>query len=93
MSHTVRIQSDRGHRVAASGPYRIMRHPGYVAVALHFIAVPLTVGSWVALIPALLGIVLFVVRTALEDRTLIAELPGYADYARQTRSRWLPGVW
>lgn len=90
---TVRIQNDRGHTVATSGPYRSVRHPGYVAVILSFVALPIALGTWSALIPGMIGIVVFVIRTALEDRTLQAELPGYADYARETRYRLLPGVW
>lgn len=90
---TVRIQNQRGHQVASGGPYRYVRHPGYVSVILTFIALPLALGAWAALIPGALGVVIFVVRTALEDRTLQAELPGYADFARQTRYRLLPGVW
>jgi protein-S-isoprenylcysteine O-methyltransferase Ste14 len=90
---TVRIQEKRGHQVATTGPYRYVRHPGYAAVILQFIATPLALGTWAALIPAGLGIALFVIRTALEDRTLQAELPGYTDFARQTRFRLLPGLW
>jgi protein-S-isoprenylcysteine O-methyltransferase Ste14 len=90
---TVRIQEDRGHRVVTSGPYRYVRHPGYVSVILTFIALPIALGTWTALIPGFIGIVVFIVRTALEDRTLQAELPGYADYTRQTHYRLLPGVW
>lgn len=90
---TVRIQTERGHQVTDDGPYRIVRHPGYLGIILQFIAVPLSLGTWVALIPALLAVVVYVVRTALEDKTLQAELPGYADFAQRTRFRLLPGVW
>ncbi len=90
---TVRIQQAHGHSVTTTGPYRFVRHPGYVAVILQFAAIPLALGTWVAWIPVLLGIGLYVVRTALEDRTLMAELPGYAEYARQTPFRLLPGLW
>jgi len=92
-SGTVRIQTDRGHQVASGGAYRYMRHPGYAGGILHHLAVPLLLGSWWALIPGLLGAGVLVVRTALEDRTLHQELPGYADYAQRTRYRLLPGVW
>lgn len=92
-SATVRIRTDRGHHVETSGPYRIVRHPGYVAIILQFIAVPLIVGSGAAWIPALLGVLLFFVRTALEDQTLQTELPGYREYAEQVRYHLLPGVW
>lgn len=90
---TVRIQSARGHQVIASGPYQYVRHPGYVAVILQFLAVPLSLGTVAAWIPALLGVALYILRTWLEDRTLIAELAGYADYAQRTRYRLLLGVW
>ena len=90
---TVRIQTEAGHRVMDNGPYRVVRHPGYVGVILHFIAVPIALGTWAALIPALIGAGLYVVRTTLEDRTLQQELPGYADFAKRTRYRLLPGVW
>jgi protein-S-isoprenylcysteine O-methyltransferase Ste14 len=90
---TVRIQTNRGHQVISSGPYRYIRHPGYVGVILQFIAVPLALGTAVAWIPAMMGAALYVCRTWLEDRTLEAELPGYADFARHTRYRLIPGVW
>jgi protein-S-isoprenylcysteine O-methyltransferase Ste14 len=90
---TVRIQEQRGHEVISAGPYRYVRHPGYVSVIVTFVALPLALGTWTALIPGGIGILLYLIRTALEDRTLYAELPGYADYAQQTRHRLLPGVW
>jgi len=90
---TVRIQTNRGHRVTSSGPYHYVRHPGYIGVILQFIAVPLALGTQVAWIPALLGVALYVLRTGLEDRTLRAELPGYAEFARQTKYRLIPGLW
>jgi protein-S-isoprenylcysteine O-methyltransferase Ste14 len=90
---TVRLQDQRGHQVITSGPYRYVRHPGYSALMLTFIAVPIALGAWAALIPALIGIVDFIIRTAMEDRTLQAELPGYADFSKKTRYRLLPGIW
>lgn len=90
---TVRIQNDRGQRVCTSGPYRFVRHPGYLGYIITWISAPLIMGSWWALIPAGLSGVLFIVRTALEDRTLHAELIGYGKYAQQTRYRLLPGIW
>jgi protein-S-isoprenylcysteine O-methyltransferase Ste14 len=67
---TVRIKANREHTVIREGPYRCVRHPGYVGVILHFIAPPLALGTWTALIPALLGVLLFIIRTALEDAAL-----------------------
>ncbi len=90
---TVRIQSERGHRVIDTGPYRFVRHPGYVGFSGWSLSAPLLLGSWWAFAPAILTLAAIVIRTALEDRTLHEELPGYADYAERTRYRLLPGVW
>ncbi len=92
-SLVVRIQEDRGHQVATGGPYRFVRHPGYAGTFVFELATPLMLGSLWALIPGGLMALAMVVRTALEDRTLRAELPGYAEYAQRTRYRLLPGVW
>jgi protein-S-isoprenylcysteine O-methyltransferase Ste14 len=92
-SQTVRIQEERGHAVATGGPYRYVRHPGYAGSLLFQIGTPLMLGSLWTFIPAGLAALLFVVRTALEDKTLLEELDGYAEYAQQTRYRLLPGVW
>lgn len=91
---TVRIQHDRGHRVIDSGPYRIVRHPGYLGAIFGFVlAAPLLLGSWWAFVPAVIAVACLVVRTALEDRTLQKELEGYESYTRNVRHRLLPGVW
>lgn len=90
---TVRIQEERAHTVVRGGPYRFVRHPGYVANIVTMFAVSLLLGSLWALIPAALSALAFVGRTALEDETLQRELDGYADYARQVRYRLVPGVW
>jgi protein-S-isoprenylcysteine O-methyltransferase Ste14 len=92
-STAVRIQMDRGHTVATSGPYRYVRHPGYTGYIVSFLGMALALGSLWAIIPAGLIACLLVVRTALEDRTLQDELSGYKDYARRVRYRLLPGVW
>ncbi|UCH36194.1 MAG: isoprenylcysteine carboxylmethyltransferase family protein [Armatimonadota bacterium] len=93
LERTVRIQDDRGHTVITSGPYRMVRHPMYVGLLVMMAGWPLILGSvWTYVPVALLGI-LVVLRTAFEDRTLREELPGYAEYARRTRHRLLPGVW
>jgi protein-S-isoprenylcysteine O-methyltransferase Ste14 len=90
---SVRIQHDRAHRVVDSGPYAIVRHPGYAAGAMILIGMALALGSLWALLPAALVIASIAVRTALEERVLRAELPGYADYTRRVTYRWIPGVW
>jgi protein-S-isoprenylcysteine O-methyltransferase Ste14 len=92
-SRAVRIQTDRGHTVESGGPYGYVRHPGYVGLIISTLATPLVLGSLWALPLAGLVVVGHVTRTALEDRTLLVELEGYADYAQQVRYRLLPGVW
>jgi protein-S-isoprenylcysteine O-methyltransferase Ste14 len=92
-STLVRIQTDRGHTVATHGPYRHVRHPGYTGYVASFLGLSLALGSLWAIIPAGLIACLLVIRTALEDRTLQAELPGYGDYTQRVRYRLLPGIW
>jgi protein-S-isoprenylcysteine O-methyltransferase Ste14 len=92
-SEGVRIQAERGHTVATNGPYRYVRHPGYVGAIVAMLGAPLMLGSFWALIPAVLTLAIYVLRTALEDRTLQAELPGYTEYTQRVRYRLLPGVW
>jgi protein-S-isoprenylcysteine O-methyltransferase Ste14 len=92
-SEGVRIQEERGHAVATGGPYRIVRHPGYVGAILAQLATPLLLGSPWAFIPSVAMAALYTLRTYLEDRTLIDELPGYEEYARRTSYRLVPGVW
>ena len=92
-SQVVRLQAERGHAVAAGGPYRFVRHPAYIGTILFELAAPVLLDSCWALIPGLLNVVLFIVRTSLEDRTLRSELDGYSEYASQVRFRLLPGIW
>jgi protein-S-isoprenylcysteine O-methyltransferase Ste14 len=92
-SKSVRIQRERSHRVVSVGPYRYVRHPGYVGWILMSAAVPVILGSLWALVPAGLAVAGMMVRTALEDRLLRADLEGYEEYAVKVRSRLLPGIW
>jgi protein-S-isoprenylcysteine O-methyltransferase Ste14 len=92
-SSVVRIQTDRGHHVIRSGPYRFIRHPGYLAVIFAFISVAPALGSLWALIPASLTSVLIIIRTYLEDKTLKEELPGYSEYTQDVKFRLLPNIW
>jgi protein-S-isoprenylcysteine O-methyltransferase Ste14 len=92
-SGTVRIQTERGHHVVTTGPYRLVRHPGYAGALLGYVSIPLLLDSLWAYIPAVLLMFVMVVRTALEDRTLQNELPGYREYAQKTRFRLMPGIW
>src|SRR5262252_9130675 len=82
LSANTRIQSERGHTVVQHGPYRFVRHPLYAARVILITGAALTLGSWMALVPAALNAVLLVLRTSLEDRMLTSELPGYREYAK-----------
>jgi protein-S-isoprenylcysteine O-methyltransferase Ste14 len=88
-----RVETDRGQTVCTDGPYRVIRHPGYLGAVAQSLSVPLLLGSAWALLPGLVAAVLMGVRTALEDRMLHEELPGYPDYAARVTHRLVPGIW
>lgn len=90
---TVRIQVERSHNVVHSGPYALVRHPGYLGSVLFSLLCPLVLGSSWVVVPALLSCILIIIRTSLEDTVLKAELPGYMEYASQVRWRLFPGIW
>jgi len=90
---SVRLQKERGQSVITTGPYRLIRHPGYAGAILVALGTGLLLGSVWALIPAFISAALLGLRTALEDRTLRTELKKYAAYAQKTRFRLLPRVW
>ena len=92
-STAVRIQSERGHTVCRSGPYRFVRHPGYVGFILQAIGFTILLGSLWGLIPSIVASVLMGIRTFFEDRTLQIELPGYQEYMNEVRYRLVPGIW
>ena len=92
-SGVVRIQTDRGHHVVTTGPYRFVRHPGYSGALWTYLAMPFLLDSLWALLPTVLLVAVLVVRTSLEDRTLQAELPGYKEFTQKTRYRLFPGIW
>ena len=93
-SGVVRIQTERGHYVISSGPYAIVRHPGYAGALLTYFATPLLLDSPWTFVPVIVMSIVLVIRTVLEDRTLQEELPGYREYATQkTKYRLIPGIW
>ncbi len=87
------IRTDLGHRVCDTGPYRFVRHPGYAGNIFPLFGIVLGLGSLWALLPAVAALLITVLRTALEDRTLHQELQGYRDYAQRVRYRLVPGVY
>jgi protein-S-isoprenylcysteine O-methyltransferase Ste14 len=92
-SAVVRIQKDRGQTVITDGPYRFVRHPSYATGNVASLMIPILLGSLWALIPCSLVVLGTIIRTALEDKTLLEELDGYKEYAARVRYRLLPGVW
>lgn len=92
-SSVVRIQTDRGQTVCKDGPYRYVRHPGYIGGFLFTITVGIILGSWWASIPQVIAALMLIWRTAREDKTLQAELPGYVEFTNETKYRLLPGIW
>jgi protein-S-isoprenylcysteine O-methyltransferase Ste14 len=89
----VRIQNERRHQVIDTGPYRLVRHPGYVSALFLIVGIPLSLGSLWGLVPAGLAAAATLVRTRLEDDFLQGQLAGYREYARRVRWRLVPGVW
>lgn len=92
-SPDVRIQEDRGHRLVTGGPYRYVRHPGYLASILRLASSALSLGSWWSLVPAAISVALTIHWIPLEDDTLKAGLEGYAEYAKEVPYRLVPGIW
>jgi protein-S-isoprenylcysteine O-methyltransferase Ste14 len=92
-SAVVRIQKDRDQTVVTDGPYRFVRHPSYATGNVASLMIPILLGSLWALIPTILVVLGTIIRTALEDKTLLEELDGYKEYAARVRYRLLPGVW
>ena len=92
-STSVRIQYDRGHTVTSGGPYRYVRHPGYLGMIVFLLSTPIILGSFWALIPAIMTVILFIIRTSFEDNTLKNKLEGYMEYAERVKYRLISGIW
>lgn len=89
----MRIQKERGHTFATSGPYQYIRHPGYLGAIVFYLAAPLLLGSLWAYIPVGVYVIVVLIRTSLEDRTLQEELNGYQSYAQEVDYRLISGIW
>ncbi len=92
-SSTVRIQTDRDHTVCETGLYKIIRHPAYLGMIIQSLGFPLLFGSLWSAIPISFSVLLLLIRTFLEDRTLINELNGYREYTLKTRYKIIPYIW
>jgi protein-S-isoprenylcysteine O-methyltransferase Ste14 len=90
---TARLQPERGQTVASGGPYAIVRHPGYLGASIFNLSTPIMLGSAWGLIPGVITVGLFALRTSLEDKMLRTELSGYEDFTRKTRYRLIPFIW
>jgi protein-S-isoprenylcysteine O-methyltransferase Ste14 len=90
---TVRIQTDRGHKVCMEGPYKFIRHPGYSGMILLAPFIPIFLGSWISYIPTVIAMATMTLRTHLEDKTLMNELKGYEEYSKQVKYRLIPLIW
>lgn len=92
-SSVVRIQKDRGHEVYKSGLYKIVRHPAYLGSFIQSLGFPLIFGSLWSAIPVFISVVILLIRTKLEDETLMKELNGYVEYSQKTRYKIIPFIW
>jgi protein-S-isoprenylcysteine O-methyltransferase Ste14 len=92
-SSTVRIQTDREHTVCNTGLYKVVRHPAYLGSIIQSLGFPLLFGSLWSIIPICFSIILLIIRTIMEDKTLRNELKGYAEYSLKTRFKIIPFVW
>jgi protein-S-isoprenylcysteine O-methyltransferase Ste14 len=92
-SSAIRLQTDRGHRVIDSGPYSLVRHPGYAGLLVSATAGGVVMGSWWSLLPLGLAFVVVLRRLVIEDVFLHRELEGYATYAGRVRYKLVPGLW
>ena len=91
LSRTVKVEE--GQTVISTGLYAIVRHPMYTASTVMFLALPLILGSWYALISFALYPVIMIVRICGEEKLLTAELSGYEEYTRKVRFRLIPFIW
>lgn len=89
----IRIQNDRNHVVVTKGPYKYIRHPGYLSYILRLIAFPLILGSLLSIVPIIIGVIIHIIRTYIEDTALKKELNGYNEYVKKTKYRLIPLIW
>jgi len=87
------VQVEQGQKVISSGPYAVVRHPMYSGAILMYLASPLALGSYWAVLPALLIVPILVARALNEEKVLLRDLPGYKDYTQKTVYRLAPGIW
>jgi protein-S-isoprenylcysteine O-methyltransferase Ste14 len=79
--------------VIRTGPYAVIRHPMYSGALIMLLGTPLALASWWGLIPFVLMVAVIVIRLLDEEKLLLANLPGYAEYATKVQYRLLPAVW
>jgi protein-S-isoprenylcysteine O-methyltransferase Ste14 len=87
------IEVERGQKVIATGPYALLRHPMYTAFLPLYLFTPLALGSYWAMLPALLMPVILIARIFNEEQVLRRELAGYPEYMLRVKYRLIPGIW
>jgi len=87
------VDVEQGQKVISSGPYALIRHPMCFGVIILYSFSPLALGSYWAVIPALLFIPVLVLRIRDEEKALMDKLQGYREYTKRTRYRLIPGIW
>ncbi len=87
------VEVEETQMVITTGPYALVRHPMYVGIMIMFVFTPLALGSYWAVLPALMVVLVLVARILNEEKVLLAGLPGYREYKQRVRFRLIPGVW
>lgn len=90
-SATIEVASEQ--KVITSGPYRWVRHPMYLGALLMLLFTPLALGSWVALPFPFLMLLVLSTRLLAEEKFLLANLNGYAQYCQTVRYHLIPFLW
>ena len=89
---SARIEIAEGQRVVSTGPYALVRHPQYAGSFLYLLGMPLALGSYWGLLVLVPMMAALIWRLFDEEKLLARELPGYAEYQRNVRSRLIPAV-
>jgi protein-S-isoprenylcysteine O-methyltransferase Ste14 len=87
------VEVEENQKVITTGPYALVRHPMYIGIMVMFVFTPLALGSYWAVLPALMVALVLVARIVNEEKVLLARLPGYREYTQRVRYRLIPGVW
>jgi protein-S-isoprenylcysteine O-methyltransferase Ste14 len=90
-SATVELAPD--HKVISTGPYALVRHPMYAGGLVMLVGIPIALGSWWGLLVIAAVMPALIWRLFEEEKFLVRNLPGYAEYQKTVRYRLIPQVW